>query len=104
MAVMRWRSVSLVRARRTNPPSTQDDILRISKEQRDATEKLIATPADKVRDGIVKEIEFAVKKRGLKGVLAELDAEETGQRTLTVRLARPLFQSSTDSSTMPFSY
>jgi len=104
MAVMRWRSVSLVRARRTNPPSTQDDILRISKEQRDATEKLIATPADKVQDGIVKEVEFAVKKRGLKGVLAELDAEETGQRTLTVRLARPLFQSSTDSSTMPFSY
>lgn len=103
MAVMRWRSVSLVRARRTKPPSTQDDILRISKEQRDATEKLIATPADKVQDGIVKEVEFAVKKRGLKGVLAELDAEETGQRTLTVRLARPLFQSSTDSSTMPFS-
>ncbi|KPV72921.1 uncharacterized protein RHOBADRAFT_55585 [Rhodotorula graminis WP1] len=83
MAVMRWRSVSLVRARQINPPKSHDEVVHIAKEQRDATEKLIATPADKVQDGIVKEVQFAVKKRGLEGVLAELDAEETGQRTLT---------------------
>ncbi|BGP43966.1 hypothetical protein JCM10450v2_008181 [Rhodotorula kratochvilovae] len=81
-AVIRWRSVSLVRARRSNPPSSPEEVVLLAKEQRDSTEKLLAVDKDKVQDGIVHELEILVKKRGVQGVLAELDGEETGARKL----------------------
>lgn len=84
---MRWRSTSLARSRRVNPPSSPEEVARLSKEQRDATEKMLFKPADKLNGGVVKELEIPVRKRGLKGVLEGLDGEETGQRTLRVRPA-----------------
>jgi len=90
MAVIRAQSGSLARARKAHPPSSPEEVVRLVKEERDEVEKLTTIPADKLADGVVKEITFEVRKRGLSGVLAELDAEETGKRTLTVRPALAL--------------
>ncbi|GAA5824532.1 hypothetical protein JCM3770_002553 [Rhodotorula araucariae] len=81
-AVIRWRSVSLVRARHANPPSSPHEVALLAKEQRDSTEKLLAVDKDKLKDGVVIELEIVVKRRGLGGVLKELDGEETGGRKL----------------------
>ncbi|GJN94776.1 hypothetical protein Rhopal_007868-T1 [Rhodotorula paludigena] len=81
-AVIRHRQSKAIRARLGKPAPPEDEIMRLSTEQREAVERLLATEGDKLKEGVVKEIEFRVTKRGLGGVLEELDGEETGDRVL----------------------
>ncbi|BGP24136.1 lipase/esterase [Rhodotorula toruloides] len=78
--IIRHKSGIDLAARQKNPPKTADDILRLARETRESTEKMLAKDADKLEDGVIAFVDIDVKKRKFGGLLAELSAQEDGTR------------------------
>ncbi|GAA5976331.1 hypothetical protein JCM11641_005983 [Rhodosporidiobolus odoratus] len=80
-AVARYQSQTAAAERQLSGKPV--DALKVTQAQRDKIEKLMTGGLpEQPKDGAFWSTEFGIKNRGLKGVLAELDAEESGTRKI----------------------
>lgn len=78
----RRRSLRSIR----NPPRSRAQLIAVA--QKPSPAEWLEVAADKLRGAVVSEFEIPVRKRELPGLLSELSAHETGQRTIPVSFGR----------------